>query len=102
MARVNSKNKGTPPETPELDPRQRLITAYILWLLLGVLGAHRFYLGRKNSGLLMGFAGPMFLSLGLFFNLLPGLGVSPFLVMSPFILWWVVDGVSIPRWLSPS
>ena len=26
------------------------MTSYLLWLLLGVVGAHRFYLGMKPSG----------------------------------------------------
>ena len=29
------------------------LTAYVLWLLIGAFGAHRFYLGRIKSGVLM-------------------------------------------------
>ena len=31
----------------------RMIIAYVLWLFLGGLGVHRFFLGRVKSGLLM-------------------------------------------------
>ncbi|MFD1434698.1 TM2 domain-containing protein [Kroppenstedtia eburnea] len=93
--------KGAPSsETPEKNLRERWITAYALWLFLGVLGGHRFYLGRKNSGFAMGVVGLLFLSFGLFFYLLPGLGISPLLAMAPFLLWWVLDGIAIPKWLS--
>ncbi|MEE2829812.1 MAG: NINE protein [Myxococcota bacterium] len=30
----------------------RLIVAYLLWFFLGLLGVHRFYLGRWVSGLI--------------------------------------------------
>ena len=32
-------------------------TAYLLWLFFGVMGAHRFYLGRVGTGLLYLFTG---------------------------------------------
>ncbi|NWO08672.1 MAG: NINE protein, partial [Alteromonadaceae bacterium] len=41
----HSRPKETPTEIPAKSPRERWITAYALWLLLGVLGGHRFYLG---------------------------------------------------------
>lgn len=96
----HSRPKETPTEIPDKSPRERWITAYALWLLLGVLGGHRFYLGRQNSGFAMGVIGLLFLSLGLFFYLLPGLGISPLLAIAPFLLWWVLDGIAIPKWLS--
>ncbi|MFC4077617.1 TM2 domain-containing protein [Salinithrix halophila] len=96
---VSSRKQDDPPvhQTPELNVRDRMITAYILWLFLGVFGAHRFYLGQARSGLTMGFIGPLFLSFGLVFYFLKGLGVSPLLVMSPFILWWLIDACLIPN-----
>jgi TM2 domain-containing membrane protein YozV len=48
--------------------------AYILWLFLGVIGVHRFYLGKVGSGIL-------FLFIGGFF----GIG-------------WLVDAIRLP-WL---
>jgi hypothetical protein len=48
-------------------------TAYVLWFFLGILGVHRFYLGRTWSGVLFLF------SLGIF-----GIG-------------WIVDAFLIPQ-----
>lgn len=39
--------------TPEGRPQKSRVTAGVLALLLGSLGAHRFYLGNKGVGLLM-------------------------------------------------
>lgn len=33
-------------------PPKSLLLAYVLWLLLGVLGIHQFYLGKVGRGLL--------------------------------------------------
>ena len=38
--------------TPTQYPRKSLLVAYLLWLLLGVLGIHQFYLGKTGRGLL--------------------------------------------------
>jgi hypothetical protein len=52
--------------------RARLWLAYLLWGTLGLMGAHRFYLDRPGTGLLMLFTG--------------GGGM----------LWWVVDAFLLP------
>lgn len=44
------------------------IVAYLLWFLLGLLGAHRFYVGRTGSGILYFFTGAIFV-IGWFFDL---------------------------------
>ncbi len=33
--------------------KKSLVVAYVLWAFLGYVGAHRFYLGRPLSGLMM-------------------------------------------------
>lgn len=52
-------------------PRRRRWVAIVLWLALGWIGAHRFYLGRHGTALLM---------------MLSGGGM---------LVWWVVDGFYI-------
>ena len=65
---------GTSPaaEAKESTPTYRLSRAYLLWLFLGIFGAHRFYLRRPLSGLLYTFTlGGFFIAWGLDFVLLP-------------------------------
>lgn len=56
-------------------PRKRAPVAWVLWLLLGWAGAHRFYLHREFTGLAMLFTG----------------GGS--------LLWWAADGFFVNRML---
>lgn len=66
----------------DLDPESGVLTkhyslgkAYLLWLFLGLLGGHWFYLGRPKLGVLY------FFTAGLF-----GFG-------------WVVDGFNMPDYV---
>jgi TM2 domain-containing membrane protein YozV len=52
--------------------------AYVLWFFLGLLGGHRFYLGRVGSGVVM-----LVLSITFFGLLITG-------------VWWLVDAFLIP------
>lgn len=36
------------------------LTAYLLWFFLGLLGAHKFYLGKTGMGILYIFTGGLF------------------------------------------
>jgi TM2 domain-containing membrane protein YozV len=38
------------PSTAAPPPIRSLATAYLLWFLLGIFGAHRFYLGDRRGG----------------------------------------------------
>lgn len=60
--------------------------AYILLLLLGLLGAHRFYLGRGRTGVAI-----------LALTLIGAMGVSPALLGS--VVWLIVDAFLIPGWI---
>lgn len=55
-----------------MSARKSLFIAYVLWLFLGLLGVHRFYIGNFGMGLF--FLVTFFLSFGII----------------PFIL-WVID-----------
>lgn len=57
---------------------------YVLWALLGLLGAHRFYLGKYGSGFLM-------LVLGLV-----GFAVLPIPLLALSFLWLLMDMFLIP------
>ena len=52
--------------------------AYVLWFFLGLLGAHRFYLGRRTSG-----AVQLLLCLSI-------VGIIP------LAFWWLIDAFRIP------
>lgn len=66
-----------------LRERKSLGLAYVLWLLIGGLGVHRFYLGRTGSGIAM--------------LLLAVLGWLPlFLGWAVLGIWWLVDAILMP------
>jgi len=61
----------------EVEGRKKSVAAvWLLWLFLGILGGHRFYLGRIGTGIAMLLLG--WLTLG---------------------IWWVVDAFLIPGML---
>lgn len=70
--------------------KKSLVVAYVLWIFLGYVGAHRFYLGRPISGILM-----LALS-GVVFTLsLVSFGLLGFLWVIVG-LWWLIDALLIP------
>lgn len=70
--------------------KKSLIVAYVLWFFLGYVGAHRFYLGRPVSGLMM-----LALSAVVFILTLVSFGVLGFLWFLVG-LWWLIDALLIP------
>ncbi|WEJ57709.1 TM2 domain-containing protein [Devosia sp. FJ2-5-3] len=70
--------------------KKSLLVAYLLWAFLGYVGAHRFYLGRPLSGLLMlALSGIVLLVTLVSFGLLSFLW---FIVA----VWWFIDALLIP------
>lgn len=76
--------------------KKSLLAAYVLWFFLGYVGAHRFYLGRPVSGvILLALSGvTLLLSLVSF-------GVLSFLWVLVG-LWWIIDALLIPGMVSGS
>ncbi|GLQ57127.1 TM2 domain-containing protein [Devosia nitrariae] len=70
--------------------KKSLLVAYLLWFFLGYVGAHRFYLGRPVSGLLM-----LVLSAVILVVSLVSFGVLGFLWFL-IGLWWLIDALLIP------
>jgi len=70
------------------NERKSALVAYLLWFFVGMLGAHRFYLGRWVSGLIM---------LVLF-----GIGSALSFILVGYLplaivgLWWLIDALLIP------
>jgi TM2 domain-containing membrane protein YozV/ribosomal protein L40E len=69
---------------------KRVVTAILFWVFLGLLGGHRFYVGKVKTGILMlilFFLG----SFGLF-------GGRQFYMLIPLVglgIWWLIDFVLI-------
>ncbi|HVL71475.1 MAG TPA: TM2 domain-containing protein [Beijerinckiaceae bacterium] len=73
--------------------KKSLLVSYVLWFLIGALGAHRFYNGRPGSGALMALLSVGgFMLLGAF-----GLGL---ILLAPVWIWVVVDAFLIPGWVA--
>ena len=73
--------------------KRSVAVSYILWLFLGVLGAHRFYNGRTATAvtqLLMWIFGIMLVSA-------LGLGL---VLLIPLGLWLLLDAFLIPGWVN--
>ncbi|WIJ25913.1 TM2 domain-containing protein [Devosia sp. RR2S18] len=70
--------------------KKSLIVAYVLWFFLGYVGAHRFYLGRPVSALVL-----LALSASILLLTFVSFGFLSFLW---FIvgLWWLIDALLIP------
>lgn len=76
----------------EYDARRKSPgVAYLLWLLLGLVGAHRFYTGRWLSGLMMaGMFGVSWLLTWIFIGWFGVVFVG---------LWWLIDGLMVGGWV---
>ena len=72
--------------------KKSVLLAYLFWLFLGWLGAHRFYAGRILSGLVM-------LMLWAIGSLLAWVVVG-YLLLAPLAIWWFIDAFLIPGWIN--
>ncbi|MBO9428744.1 TM2 domain-containing protein [Sulfitobacter sp. R18_1] len=68
------------------------VVAYLLWFFLGSFGGHRFYLGKKTSGIVMAvltLVGILTTAILIGFLILIGVGV-----------WVLIDAIMIPKVLA--
>jgi TM2 domain-containing membrane protein YozV len=82
---------------------RRAVTAWLLWLFLGIWGAHRLYLGYQTSGLIM-LGITAYISLGFILSLAFQLitapyGVSLGIAILTMLAWHVADAFRLPRLL---
>ena len=86
--------KDTVSASIEYNARKKsMVFAYLAWLVLGLVGAHRFYLGRNQSGLWMILMWPAWLILG------PFLYPIGLFIGVALIAWWIIDVFLIPGML---
>ena len=74
-------------------PERSMVLAYLLWLILGQVSAHRFYLGATQSALIQ--VGMFFTGLVLILMGTPTLYLGA-IVLIPWVLWLLVDVFLIP------
>lgn len=61
-----------------IPPQKNIYVAYFIWLVFGLFGGHRFYLGKYNSG------------------------VFYMLTFGGFVIGWLIDACLIPGWVNCS
>lgn len=67
--------------------RKSMLVAHLLWLSLGWVGAHRFYLGKPHAWwmvvlFMLALAGPLRMFL-----------------IAALLVWWVADGIILAPWV---
>jgi TM2 domain-containing membrane protein YozV len=72
--------------------RKSVGAAYTLWLTIGLVGGHRFYLGRPGTGVLQGMLLPA--AIGGWVT-----GFGPF-ACAGLAAWWLVDAAFLPGWVA--
>lgn len=75
-----------------LTQMKSMVAAYVLWLFLGYLGAHRFYMGRIPSGV-----GMLLLNL---ISLVLTIVLIGYIGILACFVWWVIDAFLIPSWVN--
>lgn len=106
----NAATDGNARGRPALEAgkSKSMAVAYLLWFFLGILGAHRFYLGRVGSAFVFLLLVVLYCAVALapvlfpFFFLGAGVIAIEFYGLLTLVLpgtlgvWWVVDAFLIP------
>ena len=48
---ISTRNENIVPHNKTIPMKKDVFIAYVLWLVAGIFGAHRFYLGKTKSGI---------------------------------------------------
>lgn len=83
--------KQAPKITKPQQGKKNVVMAYILWIVLGYVGAHRIYAGRPGSALILI---TLFAS-GIAFGMIQG-GWLVLLTIGALVL---LDAIFIPAWI---
>ncbi|MFT8337487.1 TM2 domain-containing protein [Schleiferilactobacillus harbinensis] len=68
----------------EVEKRKKsTVAAYLLWWFTGIIGGHRYYMGKTGSAVAMTLITVLTFGIGI---IVTG-------------IWWIVDAFSIPRWI---
>lgn len=68
----------------EVEKRKKsTVAAYLLWWFTGIIGGHRYYLGKTGSAVAMTLITVLTFGIGI---IVTG-------------IWWIVDAFLIPRWI---
>lgn len=68
----------------EVEKRKKsTVAAYLLWWFTGIIGGHRYYMGKTVSAVAMTLITVLTFGIGI---IVTG-------------IWWIVDAFSIPRWI---
>lgn len=74
--------------TVQVSIPKSLTVAYVLWVMFGMLGVHRFYLGKNSTGLVM-----LLLTVIGGFTMIFIIG---FFLIGTSAIWWLVDAFQMP------
>ncbi|GEK07645.1 TM2 domain-containing protein [Schleiferilactobacillus harbinensis] len=68
----------------EVEKRKKsTVAAYVLWWFTGIIGGHRYYMGKTGSAVAMTLITVLTFGIGI---IVTG-------------IWWIVDAFLIPRWI---
>lgn len=68
----------------EVEKRKKsTVAAYLLWWFTGIIGGHRYYMGKTGSAVAMTLITVLTFGIGI---IVTG-------------IWWIVDAFLIPRWI---
>lgn len=68
----------------EVEKRKKsTVAAYLLWWFTGIIGGHRYYMGKTGSAVAMTLITVLTFGIGI---IVTG-------------IWWIVDAFFIPRWI---